>query len=146
MKHILTYGLLAFVVLGSLTLVYCQDIDGVYVNPPFTFHTDEQALKTDKTVYHRGDPIYIVNSLCKNRNYSAATTWRLVNETVITFPEQGARLSSVGCVENKQFFIGVVPPYSIVGTHHLEATAAIMLNRLHTVYYEFRSQDFQVIE
>lgn len=104
------------------------------------------ALQTDKATYHAGDTIYIINSVCKNRNYSAHSTWRLVNETIITFPDQGTKLSTTGCFKDKTFPIGVIPPYSIPGLHHLEGTAAITVNQFRTIYYTFRSVDFDVTE
>lgn len=145
-KTIFIYILFYFVIFGSLYLIYMQNIDGVYLNKPFTFaeNIDPQNFKTDKEVYQRGDPLYIIMSACKNRNYTAEITWRLINATVITFPSTGSRIVSIGCIKDKAIFIGIIPQYAVLGTHHLEETAAIHLNGIHTIYYQFRSQNFLV--
>lgn len=147
MKNLQTLSLsvlFAWVLLGSLILIYFQNIDGVFLNKPLTFNTNEQALVTDKTVYRPGDTIRIKNSVCRNRDYIAHTTWRLYNETVITFPDQGTKLGGKGCVTDKWFEVGKVPPYAIEGVHHLEATSAVTVSKFKTIYYYFRSVDFYV--
>lgn len=148
MKHKFKIFYLVFTlgvtIVGSGLLYYYQNLDGTVFNPAITFKVDQHALLTNKQVYHQGDNIFVYNSLCKNREYEARTTWRLYNETVITFPDQGARLSSIGCVDNKLFLVGTVPVYTVPGRHHLEATTAIKINRFRTIYYSFRSVDFYV--
>lgn len=112
--------------------------------PPVTTFTDQMNLKTDKTTYNPGDIVSIQNSLCKNRNYTAKTTWRLLNGTVITFPDQGSRISKVECVKDRWFVIGQIPLYATKGIHHLEATTEIQINPQKKVYLNFRSRDFEV--
>jgi len=148
MKHKLKIFYIAFctatILVGSAVLYFYQNLDGTAFFPVFTFKVDQLALKTDKPVYHPGDNIFIFNSLCKNREYEARTTWRLYNETVITFPDKGTQLSSIGCFDNKKFLVGIVPPYALPGVHHLEGTTAIKISRFRTVYFSFRSVDFLV--
>lgn len=140
--HLLFY----YVIFGSVYLIYVQTIDGVYVNVPFTFDAsiDHLALKTDKPVYRPGDTISILMSVCKHRNYRAITTWRLFNETVITYPSKGTVISGIGCLKDKWVVIGEIPPYAIPGLHHLESDSDVILNPLHTIYWHNRSVDFQV--
>lgn len=144
-SFIIGIGLFIYVMGGSAYLLYMQNIDGVLINRPITFNTDQNNLVTDKNIYHRGDTISIYNSLCKNRNYSVKTTWRLINETVVTFPDQGTKIPKVECVTHRLFVIGVIPQSAVDGAHHLEATAAIQLSAIHTVYYDFKSVEFTVI-
>lgn len=122
---------------------YMNVLDAV-IFPPLTFHVDQQRLKTDKMSYNPGDTISIQNSFCKNRNYTALTTWRLLNGTQITFPPTGSKVSSVGCVTGRWFVIGQIPVYATKGVHHLEATTEIQVNSQKKIYLNFRSQDFQV--
>lgn len=122
---------------------YESTLDAVFF-PPLTFSVDEQNLKTDREVYAPGDTISIQNSLCKKRNYTAKTTWRLLNGTVVTFPDQGSKVATIECVKDRWFAIGQIPLYATKGTHHLEAVTAITLNSYKTVYLNFKSQEFQV--
>lgn len=142
--NIATWLLFGFVIFGSLTIIYYQSIDGVYINKPFTIQEDSQHLQTDKKVYHRGDMIFIRLSVCRNRDYKAENTWRLINETVITFPTTGSKLVSMGCLTNKLFPIGIVPEYAVPGAHHLENSVDIILNPIHTIHYTLKTDEFLV--
>lgn len=146
LKHLCGILLVWFVILGSLFLVYMQTIDGVYIRKPFIFQKgiDPQNLKTDKALYHRGDMISILTSVCKYRDYKSETTWKIINATVITFPSMGSKLNSTGCTLDKWIPIGKVPEYAVNGKHHMEATTAVILNNIHTIYYQFRTVDFDV--
>lgn len=147
MSKLLTYLLFAYFFFGSGYLLYIQNIDGVYVNKPFTFGAgvDHLALRTDKPVYHPGDTVSVLMTLCKHRNYKAVTTWKIYNETVITFPSKGSVINGVGCITNKWIPIGDIPPYAIPGPHHLESVSEVILNPLHTIYWENRSVEFEVV-
>lgn len=114
--------------------------------PPITFLADQQNLKTDKTEYHAGEFISIQNSFCKNRNYAAKTTWRILNGTVITFPDQGSHVSKTECVTDRWFTIGQIPVYAAVGMHHLEGTTEVQVNSQKKIYLNFKSQEFNVIQ
>lgn len=139
----------ATVVIVTVTVVvmlsnfYNQTIDGVFINKPITFQVDTQALKTDKTAYHRGDEVSVLFSYCIHRGYRASATWRLIDDTVITFPEKDV-VATPGCKTNVLVPIGQIPPYAYLGTHHVTDSVAITLNAAHTIYYEFKSADFQV--
>ncbi len=141
--RIITHLLLYFVLVGSLTLIYYKDIDGTVTGIPITFRVDQLNLKTDKAVYKAGDTVSVFTSHCRNRSYSIDTSWKLVNETVITFPEKTA-VATKGCTLDKWIPVGEIPAYSHLGVHHLEAVMAIKVNGIHTVYVNVRSQDFQV--
>lgn len=123
---------------------YMSTLDAV-IFPPVTILVDRMNLKTDRVVYNPGDVVSIQISLCKNRNYTSRTTWRLLNGTVITFPDQGSRIADVGCVKDKWFIIGQIPLYSTKGVHHLEAVSEIQVNSQKKIYLNFRSQNFDVI-
>lgn len=122
---------------------YMNTLDALLF-PPITTFTDQMKLKTDKDVYKPGDIVSIQNSFCKNRNYTAVTTWKLLDGTVITFPSTGSKVSTVGCVTNKWFVIGQIPLYATHDIHHLEATTEIQVNSQKKIYLNFRSQDFLV--
>lgn len=143
-KHALGYALFCWLILGWGFLIYMQNIDGVLIRKPLTFSVDTQNLHTDKAVYRRGDPISLEFSLCKNRSYTAQSTWRLINETVVTFPTMGTKIATVGCVKDKWFLIGVIPIYAVSGIHHLEGSSVVTLNPLHQIFYQYRSVDFTV--
>ncbi len=121
-----------------------QHIDGVVLDKPYQLFVDPMNMKTDKRVYHHGDTISILTSICKYRNYTAKTTWRIVNATVIYFPEQASRVSGIGCLKDKWITIGKVPLYTQFGTHHLEGSSEIQLNELHSIHADFRSEDFLI--
>lgn len=147
MKHVFYYAniaLFAWIVIGSCILFYYQNIDGTW-NPPITFQTDQMALKTDKEIYRPGDTISIQNSICKKKNYVVHTTWKLVDDVVISFPDQGTRIVKVECVKDRWFEIGKIPQFASRGTNHLEAVAEMKINPLRTEYFNFRSQNFTVI-
>lgn len=143
-KHYILLAMSVFVFIGSFYLIYIQNIDGVYINQPATFFVDNQNFKTDKQVYQRGDIVSIFTSFCMNRTVTTLSTWRLINETVITFPTTPAHLLPKGCVKNKWVPIGGIPNYAVSGVHHLEGTSELKLNNLHSIYLYFRSQDFTV--
>ena len=105
---------------------------------------DPMHLETYKSVYYPGDTVSIQTSICRNRDYSARTTWRLFNETVITYPSQVVRILSRGCLRNKWFPVATIPPCAINGTHHLEAVTEIRINPLQTLTYTFSSVVFEV--
>lgn len=132
-----------WVFLGSLPLIYWQSIDGVLINKPITFYVDTQNLKTDKTVYKIGDPISVLFSFCRHRDFTTTTQWKLINETVVFFPELKYTLHAE-CQKNKYVYIGTIPPYAIPGLHHLEGTTAAKFNPLSTLYYSYVTQDFEV--
>lgn len=144
MKHFTLNFLLCFVLIGSLYLIYIENIDGVYINQPFTLYVNGQDFKTDKQIYKKGDEVSIFTFFCKNRPYTTQTTWRLVDDIVTTFSDQTSKISTIGCLKNKYVSIGKIPPYVISGTYHLEGSSEIIINPLHTMYYSYRSQDFQV--
>ncbi len=143
-KHLVGYALFAWLICGWGFLIYVQNIDGVYIRKPLVFHMNTNAFEVDKPVYHRGDRIMGKFSLCRERNYTAQSTWRLVNETVVTFPTTGTKVLSNMCIVDKWFDIGVIPPYAIPGVHHLEGSSVVTLNPLHQMYYTYRSVEFQV--
>lgn len=128
--------------MGIGLLEYVQKIDGEIVNKPATFNVNILNFKTDKEIYHPGDVVKIYTDYCRTRSFEAKTTWRLINATQITFAEKITQ-NTPGCTQN-WIAIGVVPTYAVNGTHHLEAVSALILNPLHTVYLNFRSQEFQV--
>lgn len=136
--------LLGWVVVGSLIIVYYQDVDGVLFNTPITFSVDVQNLKTDKAVYHAGDAISVQFSYCRNRSFTASSQWKLVDDVETIFPESKYVLNPE-CIKDKWVLIGIIPPDTIEGTHHLEGSTQAQVNSLRTVYYEYRSQDFQII-
>lgn len=138
-----TYFLFAWAMLGSAVLLYFQNIDGIVINKPLTFYVDTQNFKTDKAVYHRGDTISILTSVCINRAYRGEVTWRLINETVVTFPTS-YKVNSVGCLKDKVVAVGTIPPYAVEGTHHLEGSLALHINAINTQYMNFKSVNFEV--
>lgn len=143
---IFIFIIFSITVFGSIGLIYMQTIDGTLINPPFTFQPgiDPQNFKTDKATYHRGEMVSILTSVCKNRDYTADVTWKLINETVITFPTSPTKINSPGCLINKYIPIGEIPMYAVLGPHHLEGTSAVKVNPFHILYFNFRSQDFNV--
>jgi hypothetical protein len=140
--QLVVYLLLAWVVLGSAYLFFITEIDGRYINPPFTMRVDPMALKTDKTLYHAGDTISIAASVCRNRSYHATTSWRLVDDTYILLVNR-TTIGTPGCVSTT-VPVGVVPPNIYPGTFHLEGSTEIEINPHNTLYYSFRSQDFTI--
>lgn len=147
MKHVFYYAniaLLTWIILGSLVLFYYDQVDGVW-NPAITFQTDQMNLRTDKNAYRPGDTISVQNSICKNRNYGIHTTWKLVDDVVISFPDQGTRIVKMECVKDRWFEIGKIPQFASKGMNHLEAVSEIKINPIKTIYLNFRSQDFQVL-
>lgn len=135
--------LLAWVILGSFYLIYVQQIDGHYINIPISFQVDTQNLQIERPVYHSGDTIRTLFSFCRYRNYTTKSTWKLVNEIVITYPETSTVLKPE-CVTNRWITIGVIPPDAIPGAHHLEGVTQIQLNPLNSVYINYKSEEFQV--
>lgn len=148
MKHLILNSLLGFVVLGSLWLTYMQYIDGVYVHKPFVLYVDPQAIVTDKIIYHPGDLIQIYTSYCRYRNYTAIATWKMVDGTEITFSNINGnglpKIVAPECVTNKLIPIGIIPDYASPGTYHLEGATQLTLNHLHTLYYTYKSINFQI--
>ncbi len=142
--HIITYILFSWIVLASFFLFYMQHVDGVFMRKPLTFHMNPMEVSTDKAVYRRGDMISLRFSLCRNRDYTAESTWKLVNETVITFPAQGTKVLTNGCFTDKYFPIGRVPEFAVNGTHHLEGASVVTLNPLHQLFFKYKSVDFVV--
>lgn len=143
-QHVLGYALFAWLIFGWASLFYIQNIDGVYISKPLIFNMDTNAVQVDKAVYVPGDRIRVKFSFCRERNYTAESTWKLFNETVITFPSTGTRVLTNMCVTDKWFDIGIIPPYAVPGKHHLEGASIITLNPLHQVFYKYRSVDFEV--
>lgn len=141
--HYLTTILTAFVVVGSLVLIYYQSIDGTW-NPPVTFSVDVNKLETDKTVYHRGDPVYVEFSYCRHRSFTATSQWKLVDDTIIPFAAQ-TYLLRPECKTDNYVFIGIIPPYSLIGTHHLEGETLAHINSLRTISYDYTTVNFQVV-
>lgn len=146
-----TYQIFMYAYWGFLVLAFVwmgmqmyDSLDGVYINKPLVFNTDVQNLQTDKKVYHPGDSVSLLWNICKTRNYTSKTTWRLINETVVTFPDQGSKIAGIGCLVNKSITVGEIPRTAVPGTHHLEGVAAVTIDTPKTLYYSFRSQDFQV--
>lgn len=135
--------LFGWFIIGSLVLLYYQNIDGVYVNKPISFSVDTQALQVNKPSYRAGDTIDVLFSYCRTRDFTTLSTWKLINEFVVTYPETRT-VQKPECVTNRWVAIGVVPPDAIAGTHHLEGTTEIQLNALHSVYVDYRSVNFQV--
>ncbi len=143
--HYVMWALLSWVIGGSLTLLYLQSMDGTLFNEPFTMYVDPLNMKTNKMIYHQGDMVNLLTSVCKHREYSARITWKLINETVITYPDTGTRIAGVGCITDKWVPIGVIPPYAVPGLHHIEGVSEIQINPLRKLYFNYRSQDFQVL-
>jgi hypothetical protein len=85
--HALTYFLVGLFVVGGGIIIYFQNIDGVLLRKPITFTIDANALQTNKPEYHIGDTVYLKIGYCRHRSYAAKTQWKLVNETVVFFPE-----------------------------------------------------------
>lgn len=146
----MTMKYLAWVVLvflfGSFGyFYYLNNLDGVVFDKPFTFadNINISNFKTDKELYARGEPVSILTSYCVDRDFTALTTWRLINATQITFAEKTG-VMKVGCVQDRWVVIGVVPAYAVKGKHHLEGISAIKINAVKTIYVKFRSQDFDV--
>lgn len=135
------YILFAIVMLGSATLLYFQHIDGTW-NPPITFKVDTQALETDKPSYGVGQWVSVHFSYCRLRAFTTRTQWQLVDDTVIFFPEQSYLLKPE-CID-KFVAIGQIPPYTILGTHHLEGMTQIQLNPLKTMQITYKTKDFNV--
>lgn len=146
LMHYLTVFLTIFVLGGVVFLTYIEKVDGVYINKPLTWQMgmNPEALQTDKTIYRIGDVVELRVSVCRNRDFTSDTTWKLWNETVQTFPDMGLRVSGKGCTIDKLSPVGVIPAYAVPGVHHIEGEQAIVLNSDHTVYYHYRSVDFQV--
>lgn len=130
---------------GALVFSYMQTIDGTYIGYPVTWNVDPLKFKTEKDIYHRGDVLRIYTDYCRNRTFTALTTWRLLNNTQITFPPKGPNIQTVGCTK-AWVTIAEVPSYAVLGTHHLEGTTEIQVNPLKKIYIDFKSQDFQVVE
>lgn len=124
-------------------LYYLQHLDGVYFEKPVVWNIDPLKFKTDKDAYHPGDPISIYTDYCRTRDFTALTTWRLLNNTQITFPPRGPNIMTKGCTQ-KWVFIADIPLYAVVGPHHLEGVTEIQVNPLKKMYINFRSVDFQV--
>lgn len=126
-------------------LYYLNNLDGVIFEKPVVWNVDPLNFKTDKTAYHRGDTIQIYTDYCRTRTFTALTTWRLLNNTQITFPPRGPNVQRVGCTKT-WVSIASIPDYAVFGTHHLEGTTEIQVNPLKKIYIDFRSQDFNVVE
>lgn len=132
------------VVFGGLYLSYLQNFDA-YMRPPITQNNDIQNLKTDKLVYHIGEGVKVYLDYCKHRQYEAITTWRIINETVITFPPKISGVAPVGCKKIWAEVI-VIPERAVLGVHHLEGTSEIKANALKTIHIDFRSKEFEVVK
>lgn len=144
LQYLTLWALIIWIALGTSVLIYFQKIDGVFINKPITFSVDTQALPVEHAVYHRGDPIKVEFSYCRNRTYSTRTTWKLINETVVTYPEVQAVLKPE-CVQDKWVTVGAVPEFAVPGKHHLEGLTQIQINPANIIYQEYKSVDFQVI-
>lgn len=138
------YALFAWFILGTVYLTYMQHIDGHYVNKPITFTVDTQNLHVEKLRYAPGEEIRVFFSYCRHRNYTTRSTWKIINETVVTYPEKTAVLKPE-CVTNRPVAIGSVPQYAVKGEHHLEGVTQITINPLNVIYINYRSEPFTVI-
>ncbi len=141
--------LAAWVLIGSTYSILVgtyNKLDGVYFNKALVQMNDTMNLETDKAVYHRGDTVKVRLAYCKYRQYQAETTWRIINETVITFPAKSSGVANLGCYGlDKPLWAGVVtiPDYASFGTHHIEGQSVIHVN-VNDIYFNFKSQDFEV--
>jgi hypothetical protein len=143
---ILNIILFTWVMLGSLVLIYFQNFDGVIVHVPLTLKVDALTLKTDKPVYKPGDTVYVQISFCKNYEYTSTTSWNLVNSIIRPFPAKAYTIP-VGCVGPEWFPVVKIPTDDAFvgdGIYHLEGTTQIEVNPLRTVYYYFKTENFQI--
>lgn len=126
-------------------------LDGVYFNKPYIPCVDILNLKVEKPVYHIGETVKYHGCADRTRDYEVRTTWRILNATVITYPDKGIQAVSAGHFEGL-VPVGDIPKYATPGTHHIEGTAEIFLHPsdenkpAKTIYIRFRSQDFQVVQ
>lgn len=141
MKSFLAHALLAFIVIGSFYLIYIQSVEPVLF-PPITFRVDIRNFQTDKEEYHRGDTVYIHTSFCRDRSFEVKSSWYLIDHTKIAFPDTD-NVFPKGCIDALAP-IGVVPSYAPFGAYHLEGAAQIKVNNLSTLYYDFKSIEFEV--
>jgi hypothetical protein len=144
LAHIATYLIVGWFLIGSAIILFYQNVDGSFVRRPITFSVNVNALQTDKAVYHKGDPVLVHFAYCRYRSFSASTQWKLVNETVVFFPEQNYILKPE--CSDRWIQIGEIPSYAVLGPHHFEGTTAAYINALHTMYFNYRSMDFDVIK
>ena len=154
-KHLFIYVNSAIIVFAAILFGYWYFIDGV-VNPVITFQSDPLMIATDKSVYHRGDVIYISFSYCKNRLIPASVSWRLVDGQIILFSPveksiaigcYGTQLLSSANSSVKPYFTGTVEiPMNIEpGIWHLEGEVTYVVNPIKTQTSKRKTVEFEII-
>jgi len=133
-----------FVVAGSFVVAYFQYIDGSLVRKPITFGVDIKNLQTQHEMYRPGETVRLKFSFCRHRSYELTSNWKIVNATIVFFPEVRLVVTPA-CIEDKYVEIGHVPFTTVPGPHHMEGTSAVKVNNLRTIYIDYRSEEFQVI-
>ncbi len=135
---------IGIVAIGGFFIAYMSTIDPV-VRPPIVQRNDIQNLQTDHDVYRRGDIIRVHLSYCKNRQYDAWTQWRLINQTDVPFPEKYSSISPIGCFE-VWAPIAQIPMNTSLGEHHLQGKNRVKANRYSIIYFDFKSEKFEVVQ
>lgn len=139
------------ILFGCFGYLTYDRLDGHLFNKPYIPCTDIQNLQVEKPMYHIGETVKYHACATRTRNYEVRTTWRIVNATTITYPTKGIQTVSPGEID-AWVAIGDIPKYATPGTHHIEGTAEIFIHRSdedipeNTIYINFRSQDFEVVE
>lgn len=81
--------------------------------------------------------------LCKHTNTPTVIDRRLVDGTVVSYPEKVATAGK-GCVVLQ--VAEEVPAYVEPGTYYIEEIGSNKVSPIKTVYRKYRTEDFQVVE
>ena len=133
--------------IGLLIFGYWCFLDG-NINPVIVYKSDSFALQTDKTVYHRGEVVYIQFSFCKYRRIPATVNWRLVDGQVILFSPIQKDIP-IGCYgDDKPYLTSTIriPMNAPLGVWHLEGTVFYVINPIKTQEQESKTMNFTIIE
>ncbi len=137
---------LAVIVIGGLLFLYWYELEPIFF-PVMILKSNPMEIQTDKTIYHRGETIYINMSFCKLRDIPASIYWRMMDGEIILFSPI-EKITPVGCYPNTKPFMTstiVVPENAPCGVWHLEGNATFHMNPIKDITYTRKTTSFTVI-
>lgn len=141
-KHILLSCLTAFVMIGSVVLLYETFLDGDVFNKPIQFKNTQ--LQTTETIYHPGDIVKAKISFCKDRIITPTVKWELIDTWIRFYPNKAGGLAMKGCFTNHEISLEPLPRDLLPGTYYFAASVIYQVNPLNSVEYNLTTNKFTV--
>lgn len=130
------------VTLGVL-LIYLYFWDGIIINAPIVFQTDETNIRLEKDTYRPGEVVKGYFEFCKKRNVIANIQWELIDSYLTFFPPKNAA-TTIGC-HQVWAEIATIPKNSLPDQHvHFEGLLRYHVNAIHEVEIPLKTMTISI--